>query len=69
MAGKRDSLHSPARPARNHHPTITITPPARAPAAALQVWTQAPVGLGALSFYWTMLYVITAFQESKLHID
>ena len=37
--------------------------------AALQVWTQAPVGLGLLVTYWTLLYVITAFQESKLHVD
>ena len=35
----------------------------------LQVWTQAPAGLGLLVTYWTLLYAITAFQESKLHLD
>ena len=34
-----------------------------------QVWSQAPAGLGLLVCYWTLLYVATAFQEDKLHVD
>ena len=38
-------------------------------APAEQVWTQAPAGLGLLVAYWTGLYLATAFQESKLHVE
>lgn len=34
-----------------------------------QVWSQAPAGVGLLLAYWTALYVATAFQESKLHVE
>ncbi|EFN59374.1 hypothetical protein CHLNCDRAFT_137846 [Chlorella variabilis] len=37
--------------------------------AAVLVWSQAPAGLGLLVCYWTLLYVATAFQEDKLHVD
>lgn len=30
-----------------------------------QVWSQAPVGLGMLVTYWTLLYVLTGIQEGK----
>jgi hypothetical protein len=33
------------------------------------VWSQAPAGLGLLVFYWTLLYVATAVQEDKLHVE
>ena len=32
---------------------------------AALVWTQAPAGLGWLALYWTLLYVITGWQESS----
>ncbi len=35
----------------------------------VQVWTQAPQGLGLLVLYWTLLYVVTAIQEDKCHVD
>lgn len=37
--------------------------------AALQVWTQAPQGLGLLVLYWSLLYLATAIQEDKCHVD
>lgn len=36
-------------------------------AAAALVWTQAPTGVGLIAVYWTLLYVITGWQEDKLH--
>ncbi|KAL4430840.1 hypothetical protein ABPG75_006096 [Micractinium tetrahymenae] len=36
---------------------------------AALVWTQAPQGLGLLTLYWTLLYVATAIQEDKCHVD
>ena len=35
----------------------------------LQVWSQAPVGLGGIVLYWVCLYIATGFQESKLHVE
>jgi protein-S-isoprenylcysteine O-methyltransferase Ste14 len=35
-------------------------------AGAALLWTQAPAGLGLLTAYWTVLYIITGFQESYL---
>ena len=43
-------------------PTPTLCP-------ALQVWSQAPVGLGGIVLYWVCLYIATGFQESKLHVE
>lgn len=40
-----------------------------APSLRPQVWSQAPAGLGLLVFYWTLLYVATAVQEDKLHVE
>lgn len=37
--------------------------------AAPQVWTQAPQGLGLLVLYWSLLYLATAIQEDKCHVD
>ena len=39
------------------------------PPCVMQVWSQAPAGLGVLVAYWTALYVATGFQESKLHVE
>lgn len=50
------------------HPTAAVADPF-APAMPEQVWTQAPAGLGLLAAYWTGLYAVTAFQESKLHVE
>ena len=37
-------------------------------AGAALLWTQAPIGLGLIASYWTGLYVITGFMESKLNV-
>jgi protein-S-isoprenylcysteine O-methyltransferase Ste14 len=66
--GRRGSLRKPAK-CTFAHPQSRSHSRRHPPRRPLQVWTQAPAGLGALAFYWTMLYVVTAFQESKLHID
>ena len=33
---------------------------------AALVWGQGPPGIGLLAFYWTMLYIITGYQEAKM---
>lgn len=50
-------------------PAHLLTAPSSPTLVSVQVWTQAPAGLGVLVAYWTGLYVATAFQESKLHVD
>ena len=34
-------------------------------ALAVLLWAQAPAGLGLLTAYWTLLYVVTGLQESS----
>ena len=63
-AGPCPALRCPAPP-----PVLQPIVPLLVSSCRLQVWSQAPAGLGLLVGYWTALYVVTAFQESKLHLD